>query len=336
MKDEECSQLEIEKTPDEIMKEAIDAGLTHFYVGYSGGKDSGICLDLIAKNYPKYFKGAMYINTGIGTNATLDFVKEWCKQKNYPLFIVRPEDVKRVRKTIRGNPGENFSYEKLVTEHGFPHQGFHTTTMRHLKYFPMRKFVKDRIALGEKPCIVSGVRVNESARRKIKWKKYLWQDSKMWFVSPIFFKSNDWVMKYWIEHNIKRSPVYETLHLSGDCLCGCFARENELELLKMFHPEVYEKIKRLEKLIKEKGTNEAKENTTWGNYKQSTSNVEAQDDIEGIICTECFHDQNQDESKAKDTSYLREKITSTITDEEAEQRRTKRELINKNKKHNTT
>ena len=148
-------QEEKPKEPNEILDEAISQGITDFYVGYSGGKDSGIVLDLIAKNYPKYFKGVLFINTGIGTQETLDFVKEWCKQKNYPLFIVRPEDVKRVRKTIRGNPGENFSYEKLVTSYGFPHLGFHTVTMRHLKYFPMRKFIKDRIALGEKPCSVS-------------------------------------------------------------------------------------------------------------------------------------------------------------------------------------
>ena len=55
-------------------------------------------------------------------------------------------------------------------------------------------------------------------------------------------------MKYWITANIKRSPVYETMHISGDCLCGCFAKEEELGLLKMFHPEVYEEIKRIEEL----------------------------------------------------------------------------------------
>ena len=38
-----------EKTPNEIMDEAINHGLTDFYVAYSGGKDSGIALDFMAK-----------------------------------------------------------------------------------------------------------------------------------------------------------------------------------------------------------------------------------------------------------------------------------------------
>ena len=40
--------------------------------------------------------------------------------------------------------------------------------MRWLKLFSIRKFVYERIALGENPAIVSGIRKNESARRKTK------------------------------------------------------------------------------------------------------------------------------------------------------------------------
>jgi 3'-phosphoadenosine 5'-phosphosulfate sulfotransferase (PAPS reductase)/FAD synthetase len=288
----------IEQEPNEIMKEAIDQGLTHFYVGYSGGKDSGICLDLIAKNYPKYFKGVLFINTGIGTQETLDFVKEWCKQKNYPLFIVRPEDVKRVKEGKYGKSGDCFSYSALVNSKGFPKAGLHTTTMRVLKYFPMRKFIYDRLRLGEKPCIVSGVRKNESARRKIKWNSYLYNDGKMWFVSPLFFKSNDWVYKYFIENDIKRSPVYETLHISGDCLCGCFAQKGELKLLEMFHPEVFKKIKDLENQIKIKGTKEAKKHSTWGNGG-NTKSIESQTTIESFVCTDCILDRSSTDKDTK-------------------------------------
>ena len=247
---EKMEDFETERTPDDIMKEALDIGLKDFYVAYSGGKDSGIVLDYVAKEFPKYFRGVLFINTGIGTDETLNFIKEYCKERKYPLHVVRPEDVKRVRKTKVGNPGEVYSYEKLVLRYGFPQQGFHTITMRHLKYFPMRKFIKDRIKDGEKPCIVGGIRKNESKRRKMKWKKYLYNDGKMWFVSPLFFKSNDWVYKYFIENDIKRSPVYDTLHISGDCLCGCFAQSGELEALRMFHPEVYEKIRKIEKKLR--------------------------------------------------------------------------------------
>ena len=234
------------KEPKEIMQDALDSGLTDFYVAFSGGKDSGVVLDIMQKEFPEQFKGVLFCDTGIGTDDTKNFIKEYCEERKYPLHIVSPEDVIRKRNTNRGIAGESYSYEALVLNYGFPKQAFHTVTMRHLKYFPMRKFIYDRIALGENPCIVGGIRKNESARRKLKWNKYFYNDGKMWFVSPIFFKEDDWVYKYYIENGIKRSPVYDTLHISGDCLCGCFAQKNELELLKGFHPEVYEEIKRLE------------------------------------------------------------------------------------------
>ena len=60
----------------------------------------------------------------------------------------------------------------------------------------------------------------------------------------------------------------------------------------MFHPEVFAEIKRLEKLVKEKGTKEAQRYTTWGNNKQSTVEVEAQSTIEDAVCTECFFDRD--------------------------------------------
>jgi len=287
-----------DKTPNEIMQEALDAGLKDFYVAYSGGKDSGIVLDLISKEYPQYFKGVIFAETGIGTDATTDFIKTYCHDRGYPLFIVKPEDVIRKKNTTRGKVGEPFSYKALVLNYGFPKQAFHTVTMRHLKYFPLRKFIYDRLALGEKPCIVGGIRKYESARRKMKWNKYFYNDGKMWFVSPIFFKSNEWVTKYFIVNDIKRSPVYETLHISGDCLCGCFAQKEELGLLKMFHPEVYEKIKTLEKQIQMKGTEESKESPTWGGHGESALH-ESDDDAENFVCNDCFFDSDAKEEDTK-------------------------------------
>ena len=121
----------------------------------------------------------------------------------------------------------------------------------------------------------------------------------MWFVSPLFFKSNEWVYDYFIKNNIKRCPVYETLHISGDCLCGAFAKKEELKLLEMFHPEVFDKIQRLEKLVKEKGTPEAQKQPTWGIHGQSTKSVKAQSDLESFVCSECFFDADSKNSDTK-------------------------------------
>ena len=281
---------ERELEPNEILDQAIKEGLSDFYVAYSGGKDSGIALDLTAKEFPQYFKGVVFVNTGIATKETVNFVESYCKQRNYPLYHLHAKDVKRKKDSKHGKINEQFDYENLVLNYGFPKEGLHTVTMRWLKLFSIRKFIFERIAMGEKPAIISGIRKNESARRKTKAKKYIYNDGKMWFISPLYFKSNEWVYDYFIKEDIKRSPVYETLHISGDCLCGCFAKKDELKLLEMFHPDVFTELKRLEKLIKEKGTDEAKKYSTWGN-SGNTKDIESQTTIESFVCTDCILDR---------------------------------------------
>ena len=298
---ETMKEFEVEKTPNEIVQEAINSGYEDFYVAYSGGKDSGIVLDLIAKEYPKYFRGVIFVDTGIATKATVDFVNDYCKKHNYPLDVLHPTDVVRKKKSPYGKIGEPFTFENLVLTFGFPTAGGHRVTMGYIKWFPIRKFMKNKIKSGEKACIIGGIRRKESKRRATRksYKNYINTDGNITFVLPLYYKSNDWVMRYFIENDIKRSPVYETLHISGDCLCGCFAKKDELKLLEMFHPEVYAEIKRLEKLILEKGTDLAKENSNWGNLNTSTINVKAEDKVEAALCAECFFDRDAKEDDTK-------------------------------------
>ena len=292
-----------EKEPNEILQEAIDDyNVDSFYVAYSGGKDSGIVLDYVAKNFPKQFKGAMFCNTGIGVKECINFVREQCKKNNYPLFEVKTEDVLRKKDNKYGRKkGEAFSFEDLVLQFGFPKQSMHDKIMGILKHQPMREFINKRMEAGEKCGIISGVRKKESKRRTMKSKKYIFKHERgAFFISPLFFKSNSWVSEYYIKNDIKRSPVYQTLHISGDCLCGCFAQKEELKLLEMFHPETFNEIKRIEKELMEKGREYAKQFKTWGHSTDglATKNIEAQTDIEEFVCSECYFDRD---SKQEDT-----------------------------------
>ena len=294
-----------ELTPLEILQSAInDYNIDSFYVAYSGGKDSGIALDYVSHNFSKQFKGVIFVNTGIGTQATIDFVKSYCKSEKYPLFILKPENV--IRKD-----GTPYSYENLVMRWGFPTFSGHRITMQQLKFFPIRQFIQQKMKEGEKPCIISGIRKKESARRKRnkKWNTAIDNDlgNKIIFVKPLYYKSNNWVMKYFIENNIKRSPVYSTLHLSGDCLCGCFAQKDEAKLLQMFHPEVYNKIKDLEKKFKAIKDHPYKKYSNWGNiHMNSIQDVEAQTNIEDFVCNDCFLDRTTtDEDTKRFTNELK-------------------------------
>ena len=285
----------LEKSPAEIMNFALTLGVDSFYVGYSGGKDSGICLDLIANKYSKYFKGVIYVNTGIGTNATLNFVKNFCKEKNYPLFELSPDTVHAQRSKYLKN-GESFNYENLIKTFGFPKKNSHNQTMAWLKYYPMKRFIDSRIAAGEQPALISGVRKGESLRRKYasKYTKCpIDKSESIVFVKPIYYKSNNWVSEYWIKNNMKRSPCYDSIGMSGDCLCGCFSDSHELKLLELNHPEVFNKIKELEK--KYATNNRAAIYSHWGNSNNTTTaDIENQTTlapfIENSICNECHFD----------------------------------------------
>ena len=298
-------QHQQELEPNDIFDIAIkDWNIDSFYVAYSGGKDSGITLDLCAKQYPNQFKGVVFVNTGIATNQTIDFVTSFCKEKKYPLFMLRPENVKRKKQD-----GLIYSYENLVLKWGFPTVTGHNITMRWLKYFPMRQFITDRIEMGEKPCLISGIRKKESQRRfnnKNSSATAINQDGKLIFVKPLYFKDNNWVMKYFIENNIRRSPVYQTLHISGDCLCGAFAKREEAKLLQMFHPEVFNKIKHIEEKLKKLNNKYSRKYGTWGNTQlESITQIESQSTLEEFVCNECFFDKD---SKEKDTKRFNDEF----------------------------
>jgi len=273
------------KTPLDILQEAIDIyDRDSFYVGFSGGKDSTVVADMVKKNFPDQFRGVIYCNTGIGTKETLKFVKSYCKEKKWKLNIVVPKK----------------SFEAQVLDGGFPKAGMHNITMRYLKYAPLRRFILDRYDFdGEKPAVISGVRQAESSRRSINASKEVYRDGRLYFVSPVIYLSDGEMYDYYLANKLKRSPVYDTLHISGDCLCGCFAKEGELELLKIFHKDLYQQLARLTALIKDKPFKKGYK--TWGNKKDSK--VIPKDEVERLACTECYQDRDQEkESK----NYLKE------------------------------
>ncbi|SVD82546.1 uncharacterized protein METZ01_LOCUS435400, partial [marine metagenome] len=131
-------------------------------VAYSGGKDSGVVLDILAKQYPNYFKGVIFVNTGIATKATIDYVQEYCKKRNYPLNQLYA-NIKRKKPSKYAKIGDQFNYENRILENGFPTAPAHNIVMAELKFYPMRNFIWDKIKDGEHPAIISGVRKKESS-----------------------------------------------------------------------------------------------------------------------------------------------------------------------------
>ena len=230
------------------------------YIGlFSGGKDSLVTCHKAWKD--GIMNEVIYCRTGVGLNE--DYVKETCKKYGWELTIVEP--------------AKHETFEIFVERFSFPHQGMHGAIMGFLKGHPLRKWNREQKKLGRKIIYLSGRRLSESARRKrmkSNTEKANFDGMDMW--SYIFKMSTIEVWKYIGEHDLKRSPTYETMHLSGDCLCGSFSTKGESAFLKMFHPEMAKRFLELEKKFGGK----------WGN-QISLSDMEHQTQLDDMICSEC-------------------------------------------------
>jgi 3'-phosphoadenosine 5'-phosphosulfate sulfotransferase (PAPS reductase)/FAD synthetase len=265
------------KEPLDIVNDAVrDYKIDSLYVGFSGGKDSAVVAHHASKMFPHLFKGCIFCDTGISVKESKSFVIDYCREMGWKLFVVHPKR----------------TFETIVKEDGFPGPTVHTFIMRYLKYIPMRGFIQKVRETGKRPAILSGVRQQESVRRGINATSEVYQDGKMIFISPMLYKSDTWMYQYYLEQGLKRSPVYDTLHISGDCLCGCFSKPGEAKLVELFHPETAAQIKALEKWRKSRGLRRS----TWGKQAGMTHASE-QDGIDKFLCNDCIltADDNSDD-----------------------------------------
>lgn len=267
-----------ELTPEQIIETAINEyGVTEFWVGCSGGKDSISLSHWMYNNFPELMKGNVFANTGIAVPDVKPFLQRYCEIKGWTLKVVN---------AIK-------EFDQMVKERGFPHVRAHVIVMRILKMIPVRRFIlNDEMPKGsnKQVCVLLGVRQNESKRRMKILKTPFYKDGRMLYVSPFLYKSNEWIYQYYLDHKLERSPAYDTLHISGDCLCGCFADKDEMKMIEIFYPEVAKRIHGLEDEIKD-DPNIPEEFKKWGsNSYQQSKKKKKQSKKEIITCSDCFFD----------------------------------------------
>lgn len=193
------------------------------YVLFSGGKDSFATAKYLQEQ--SKLKGCILLDTGIAVpNWKADCVA-MCQAHGFPYQII-PTPIR---------------YEWLVYRYGFPGPGMHGMFMNYLKGRCIREF--KRQYPGE--CLASGVREQESKRRKF----HVQPVSKFEGVTiyaPIFDWSTERVIAYGLAHGYKKPAAYITLGVSGDCLCGSFARPHERGAIAEHYPSVDARIVELE------------------------------------------------------------------------------------------
>jgi len=224
-----------------------------FYVLYSGGKDSSSVADFIVKNYPEYYAGHVFTNTGIATPITRKFVLQYSKKMGWDVEMTWPKK----------------SYYDIVINGGFPRPQYHRVVMGYLKYHSWHDYLIRKINSGEKACFISGVRKKESVMRdKVKFytKKPIDVDGKLTFAKPFLYKNGSQLSEYFIINGLKATPASDWFDKSGECWCGCFWNKWDLKMLETHDPFIFQTIKWLEKQIQIRGTDEAKKRPYWGSF----------------------------------------------------------------------
>lgn len=232
---------------------------------YSGGNDSTVLAHLF-RDTADY---AVHINTGIGIEATREFVRETCAAWGLPL--------------IEEHPPPGSTYDELVITHGFPGPAHHWKMYQRLKERGLRKVRKRlvRHPFRERVVFLAGRRRDESDRRRSVPEDG--RDRSIVWASPLVNWTALDLNTYRMVHpDTPRNEVSALLHMSGECLCGAFARRDELDEIGAWYPETRVRIEALEARVRDAGHPAERCRWGWGAYRTDIARSRS-----GPLCSSC-------------------------------------------------
>jgi 3'-phosphoadenosine 5'-phosphosulfate sulfotransferase (PAPS reductase)/FAD synthetase len=240
------------------------------FVLSSGGNDSMTLLHY-AMSQEWEFDGVVHVNTGTGVCEggrflTTDFLYEVCALWNLPLRVLHPPK----------------SFEEVFLDQpiidGLPGPGMHHIAYNRLKERALRVFVAEqKVHWLDRIMFLTGIREDESTIRMGYQESIIDRVGAQVWVNPIYRWSNEEMAAYRAEHNIPENPVSQHLHMSGECLCGSFARPGELDEIEFFFPDTAARIKGWQATAAERGLTYR----TWGERRGND------DPNESRMCRQC-------------------------------------------------
>jgi 3'-phosphoadenosine 5'-phosphosulfate sulfotransferase (PAPS reductase)/FAD synthetase len=233
---------------------------------FSGGHDSASTTHVVAQH--PAFSGVIHINTGISVPESNEYVREICAEYGWPLY------------ELRAGVDGGSSYLQLVVQDGFPGAGVHSIFYRELKEKPLEAFLaKVRKGIPDEPtksgkgrlpkriALCGGTRSQESVRRMGNVEVCHVRGANVW-LAPI----HDWTAldttDYMAAVGMRRNPVKDRLHISGECLCGCFADALERREIEFWYPEVHEELQKYERVVEHVCALDLRGHGIKGQYRQ--------------------------------------------------------------------
>jgi 3'-phosphoadenosine 5'-phosphosulfate sulfotransferase (PAPS reductase)/FAD synthetase len=233
---------------------------------FSGGNDSTVLLDLFRDRITH----AAHVNTGIGIEETRQFVRDTAAAYGVPL--------------IEESPPPGSTYRELVLSHGFPGPAHHFKMYQRLKERPLHairsRFVTD--PRSERVVFLAGRRRHESARRAAV-PEHERTGSIIWASPLVLWTKADINTYRAMRGTVPENPVSALLHMSGECLCGAFARPGERAMLADWFPEVWGQICELEEDAEAVGLPRCQ--WGWGAGAADPSEGWA---APGVLCSGCY------------------------------------------------
>ena len=234
-----------------LLTEALEATKPVALFGlFSGGHDS-VTSTCLASKHPR-FTAAAHMNTGIGIEATRDYVREVSAARGWSLREYKAADCGQV-------------YRELAVGYGFPGPAAHRKMYARLKERPLRRLIKDAKAGHPRTACVAlatGIRSEESKIRmgyKEHWRR---EGSYVW-VNAIHDWTKSDCMEFMEREKLPRNRVVDLIHMSGECLCGAFAHVGERKEIAFWFPEVGRELDKIEADVKAKGFTEPRCHWGW-------------------------------------------------------------------------
>lgn len=237
---------------------------------FSGGNDSTTMAHLMRDVVTHY----AHANTQIGIEETRQYVRDTCSSWSIPLLERFPTPGEGYRELVLGQvkPSTYRAKYPVVWPGGFPGPGQHSMFFQRLKE---RQLAEIRREFNPRPrnqrvIYLAGRRKSESLRRTSRFMRgemaEVDERGSIIYISPML----DWTTQDLNEYrrrfsDVPHNEVADNLHMSGECLCGCFARPGELSEIRFFYPRRAEEIDQLQWEVNRADLDIPEKYKLWGN-----------------------------------------------------------------------